>query len=291
MRFSLKLNKFGIVKNDSEKRKMTQEKIKVVISDLDGTLLNSDHKISQYTKTVFQELHNQNYLIIVATGRHHLDAMPLVEGLGCPVYLVTSNGARIHSPEKELLFSFDIKSDDIKSILNLHIDPEITTVLFKENVWQTNKINEKLNSFQTELNYLPEIVDFDTLDDVSGIKLFFTHEKHSKLIELRDRILENHSAAFSHAFSLPICLEFMDKSVDKSVAIAKILEKENFVFEQTISFGDGYNDENMLKSSGKGLVMENAPDSLKAKLSHLEVILSNDNEGVAKYITQELLNN
>ena len=106
-----------------------KEKIKVVISDLDGTLLNSDHKISQYTKTVFQELHKQNYLIIVATGRHHLDALSIVKGLGCPVYLVTSNGARIHSPERELLFSLDLKSELVKSVFDLEIDPEITSVI------------------------------------------------------------------------------------------------------------------------------------------------------------------
>jgi Cof subfamily protein (haloacid dehalogenase superfamily) len=266
-----------------------KEKIKVVISDLDGTLLNSDHKISQYTKTVFQELHNQNYLIIVATGRHHLDAMPIVAGLEIPLYLVTSNGARIHSPEKELIFSFDMESDAIKSVLSLDIDSEITTVLFRENVWQTNKHNEKLNEFQPEVHYHPELVDFKNIEDFAAIKVFFTHHKHSKLIELRDQILENHDGIFSHAFSLPYCLEFMDKSVDKSVAIAKILERENFVFQEAISFGDGYNDENMLCSAGKGLLMGNAPDSLKNKLSHLEVILANDTDGVAKYLAKKLL--
>lgn len=271
------------------KEMILKEKIKVVISDLDGTLLNSDHKISPYTKTIFQELHNQNYLIIVATGRHHLDAMPIVAGLDVPLYLVTSNGARIHSPEKELLFSFNMESDAIKSVLSLDIDPEITTVLFRENVWQTNKHNEKLNEFQPEVNYHPQLVDFSSLEDLSAIKVFFTHNKHSKLIALRDKILENHSGLFSHAFSLPYCLEFMDKSVDKSIAIAKILEKENFAFQESISFGDGYNDENMLKSSGKGLIMGNAPDSLKNKLSHLEVILPNNHDGVAKYIAKELL--
>lgn len=278
-----------LLKKDSDKQKMRQEKIKVVISDLDGTLLNSDHKISEYTKTVFQELHNQNYLIIVATGRHHLDAMPIVEFLGIPLYLVTSNGARIHSPTKELLFSVNMQSDAVKSVLSLDIDPEITTVLFRENVWQTNKHNKILNSFQTKLNYHPELVDFSTVEDLSAIKVFFTHEKHSKLLELREQILENHSSLFSHAFSLPLCLEFMDKSVDKSVAIAKILEKENLLFHEAMAFGDGYNDENMLKSTGKGLIMGNAPDSLKDKLSHLEVILTNDNEGVAKYLSKELL--
>jgi HAD superfamily hydrolase (TIGR01484 family) len=68
--------------------------IKVIISDLDGTLLNLEHQIADYTKTVFQELHKQGYLIIIATGRHHLDAMPIVDTLGFPTYLVTSNGAK-----------------------------------------------------------------------------------------------------------------------------------------------------------------------------------------------------
>lgn len=266
-----------------------KEGIKVIISDLDGTLLNAEHQISEYTKTVFQQLHSQNYLIIVATGRHHLDASPIVETLGCPVYLITSNGARIHSPAKELLFSFDIKSEAIRSILDLDIDPEFTTVLFKEKVWQTNKENKKLNSFQTVMNYPPEIVDFNVMEDLSALKLFFTHNSHQKLVELKDEILEKHSNQFHHAFSLPFCLEFMDKSVDKSIAISKILEMENHTFEESISFGDGFNDEKMLLATGKGLIMSNAVESLKIKLPHLEVISSNDNDGVAKYLSKKVL--
>jgi Cof subfamily protein (haloacid dehalogenase superfamily) len=273
----------------TEKPIKVKDKVKVVISDLDGTLLNKEHRISDYTKTVFQELHDQNYLIVVATGRHHLDAMPIVDGLGFPLYLVTSNGARIHSPQKELLFSHDIDSDSIKSVLDLGIDSEITTVLFKENVWQTNRHNEALNNFQTELNYLPEVVDFATVEDFSAIKMFFTHDRHSKLMELRDQILSKYPDLFSHAFSLPLCLEFMDKSVDKSVAISKILEIENFNFEQTISFGDGYNDEKMLNATAKGLLMGNSPDSLKNKLFNLEVIAMNYDDGVANYLAQKLL--
>jgi Cof subfamily protein (haloacid dehalogenase superfamily) len=225
----------------------------------------------------------------VATGRHHLDAMAIIEELGFPVYLVTSNGARIHSPAKELLFAFNLKSEAVQSVLSLEIDPEITTVLFKEEVWQTSKTNKKLNSFQKEMTYPPEVVDFDTLEDFSAIKIFFTHDNHEKLVALKERILVDHSEEFSHAFSLPICLEFMDKSVDKSVAIAKILEKENFSFQEAIAFGDGFNDENMLKATGKGLIMGNAPENLKDKLSHLEVISSNDEDGVAKYLFTILL--
>ena len=270
---------------------MIRENCKVIISDLDGTLLNQHHVISDYTRSVFQELHQQNYLIVVATGRHHLDAMPLVERLGVPLYLVTSNGARIHSPEKELLFSINMNSETVKSILNLDTDPDITTVLFKEEVWQTNIHNEKLNSFSKEVTYHRQLVNFGELEDFEAIKIFFTHENQDKLIAVRDLILEHHPESFNHAFSLPICLEFMDKAVDKSHAIAKILEKENLDFSHAVSFGDGFNDELMLVTTGKGLIMGNAPDTLKNKLSHLEVIATNHEDGVAKYLSDLLLNN
>lgn len=267
-----------------------KEKIKVVITDLDGTLLNSNHQISAYTKTVFQQLHSENILIIVATGRHHLDALPIVETLGFPVYLITSNGARIHTPSKELMYSYDIESDAVQSIISLNKDSEITTVLFKEEIWQTSRENKKLNSFQTVMNYPYKIVDFNKIEDFRAIKFFFTHSDHQRLVDLKNVILNSGLCDFNYAFSLPFCLEFMDKSVDKSVAILRILEKYNLTFEESIAFGDGFNDEGMLVSVGKALIMENAVDNFKNKLSHLEVISSNDDDGVAKYLLENIIN-
>jgi hydroxymethylpyrimidine pyrophosphatase-like HAD family hydrolase len=84
------------VKND-RKTERVNDKIKVVISDLDGTLLNKQHKYQSIPKQFF-ELHHQNYLIIIATGRH-LDAIPIIEGLGF-LYLVTSNGANSFTAER-----------------------------------------------------------------------------------------------------------------------------------------------------------------------------------------------
>ena len=263
--------------------------IKVVVSDLDGTLLNPQHRISDYTKSIFQELHNQGYLIVVATGRHHLDAMGIIDKLEIPVYLVSSNGARIHSPNKEELFSFNLDSDVVKAALNVEIDPEITVVLFKENVWQTNKWNEKLNAFQEELKYHPELVDYKTLEDFSSIKIFFSCPDHEKLVKLKDDILANSSEHLHHAFSLPTCLEFMDKSIDKAVSIERALEKEGFTLKEAVAFGDGYNDVQMLSAAGKGLIMGNAPASLKEELSDLEVIKTNAEDGVARYIATKIL--
>ena len=263
--------------------------IKVIISDLDGTLLDPSHTITNYTKSIFNKLHQQGYLIIVATGRHHIDAMTIVKNLDFPIYLVTSNGARIHAPNQELIFATDIKSEDVKHILDLDIDSDITTTIFREEFWLTSKENKKLDAFQKEMSYLPKVVDIKTLDDFSGIKFFFYHENHEKLIALNKQIQSRNSNNLVTAFSLPTCLEVMDKSVDKSFAIAKILEIEGYTFEQTISFGDGFNDEKMLLDTKIGLIMENAVDSLKNKLSHLKIIASNDHDGVAHYLSENFL--
>lgn len=263
--------------------------IKVIVSDLDGTLLNNKHQISDYTKDVFQQLYKENFLLIVATGRHHLDAMAIIDTLEVPVYLVSSNGARVHSPEKEELFAFDLKSEIVKLALSVDIDPEITVVLFKENVWQTNRLSEKLNSFQADFKYLPELVDYATLEDFGAIKIFFAHDNQEKLIRLKDTIMASGIQELHHAFSLPTCLEFMDKSIDKSVGIQKVLEREGFSFAETISFGDGFNDVQMLSATAKALIMENAPLSLKETLPNLKVISSNDEDGVAKYLYKKLI--
>lgn len=267
----------------------SHKNVKVIISDLDGTLLNSNHELSEYTKSIFKQLHQQGYLIIVATGRHHLDAMAIIKNLEIPIYSVTSNGARIHSPEQKLIYSKNIKSEEVKSILDIEIDSDITTVLFNEEVWLTSKTNDKLNGFQKEMSYPPIVVDFKTLDDYSGLKLFFNHDDHEKLVALNTKIQKNSSSPLVSVFSLPTCLEFMDKTVDKSIAIAKILELEGFTFDQTIAFGDGFNDEKMLLTSRIGLIMQNATEDFKNKLSHLIIIDSNNNDGVAHYLFENFI--
>lgn len=270
--------------------KINHQKIKIIISDLDGTLLNSDHKIDAFTISVLKKLYDKNYLIIIATGRHHLDAFSILKGLDFPFYLVTSNGARIHSPQKELLFSHNIPHDLVKSVLSIKIDDEITTILFKEKVWFSNKPSKKLNGFQENLSsYPPEIVDFKTIDDFESIKIFFTHHNHQKLLDLREQILEKYPDNFNHAFSAPIFLEFMDKTIDKSISISKILEQEGLTFKETIIFGDAFNDEKMIRKAGIGLVMDNASVSFKETMSNFPVILSNNENGVAKYLSDNFL--
>lgn len=268
---------------------MLESNKKVIISDLDGTLLNNDHQVSHFTKQVLKQIHDQGNTLVIATGRHHLDAMPILSSIGIPFYLATSNGARIHNPHQELIYQFNLEDATARAILTKPMDAEITAVLFKESVWMTNQVNEKLNSFQKEMNYPPQIVDFKQQSDLSGIKIFFTHSDNQKLEALKHDLHLHFSDEFDFAFSLPICLELLHKQVDKRIAIERILQIENKNWTHTLAFGDGFNDEKMLLAANKGLIMNNAPSHFKSKLNHLEVIQKNEEDGVAHYLNEFIL--
>ncbi|PKH68000.1 hypothetical protein CXF59_05890 [Flavobacterium sp. ALD4] len=82
----------------------------------------------------------------------------------------------------------------------------------------------------------------------------------------------------------------MGKTIDKSVAITGVREIENSNFHETISFGEGYHDETMLNVTAVGSVIINVTNGLKSKLSHHEIILTNDADGVAKILLERVLN-
>lgn len=263
--------------------------VKAIISDLDGTLLDKQHRITNYTRSIFHELHARDYLLIVATGRHHVDASSILEDIGLPLYLITSNGAHIHDPNGQLLYSNVIKENHVSTLLNMNSDELVYSNVYTDKQWFVDKANDKMLEFHaiSEFNY--QISDFSTFTPSNTSKVFFTCEEHGRLLELEQEIKRQFSNNFNLTFSLPECLEIMNAEIDKSSAIQKVLSMEGVSLEESIAFGDGYNDKRMLDIVGQGLIMGNAVDSLKHELSHLEVIGNNDQNSVASYLDHNIL--
>ncbi|KHJ60033.1 HAD-IIB family hydrolase, partial [Burkholderia glumae] len=80
----------------------------VICTDLDGTLLNSDHQLDPYTIETVRRLAGDGVPFVIATGRHHADVAGIRDVLGIRPYLITSNGARVHAPDDTRLHALDI---------------------------------------------------------------------------------------------------------------------------------------------------------------------------------------
>ncbi|MEI6895944.1 MAG: Cof-type HAD-IIB family hydrolase [Psychromonas sp.] len=263
---------------------------KIAASDLDGTLLSSDHKILPFTKKILIQLHAQGKEFVFATGRHHLDVAQMRDQLGIPAFMITSNGACIHNSQNDIIFQQHVPHEIIAGIIKMvKHDDEIIINLFRDNDWLVNKANTKTN-FNHE-NFTYDFFDIDNPPLENIIKIFLTREddNHDKLVIWEDKIKALFATTATIVFSSPSCLEIMDIDVSKGHALDAVAKLKGYQLKDCIAFGDGMNDFEMLSMAGKGLVMGSAHHKVKMALPNHEVIGVCDDQAVAHYLLKHLL--
>ena len=258
----------------------------VVVSDLDGTLLNDNHQVSARTQQVIRQLSEQGVRFIFATGRHYLDVEEIRARLGVDMYLITSNGARVHNPAGERIISHDLPPQSIHHLIEFgrkYIE-DIITSIYQGDHWFVETIHEDLVAYHKEsgFSYIKQPLDQVAISSVQ--KVFFNAHSTEVLEPLVSEVKAQFNHELSLTYSLPTCFEVMALGVNKGVALGEVLRLKGFSYDQAIAFGDGLNDFEMLSKVGKGVVMGGAGTQLRAKLPEHEVIgLSND-DAVANYL-------
>lgn len=261
-------------------------KYKAVISDLDGTLLNNNHRISGYTKKTIKKLMNEGIHFFIATGRHHEDIQHIKRSLQLDTTFITSNGCGVYNSNKEKILGYNLDENITKTLIDLDVDDDIHKNLYQEDKWYVERENEWLYQFNKESDFFYDIIDFNTLNTYKATKFFFLSENHDKLVKLQDRIKEIFPKELNISFSLVNSLEIMPKGISKGYAIKKVLKQYNILPEEAIAFGDGLNDLEMLRTVGEGFIMDNAHDKLKEALPDYEIITNNEDNGVAKKLEE-----
>lgn len=261
-------------------------KYRAVISDLDGTLLNSEHKISEYTKNVIRKIIGKGIKFIIATGRHHKDALCFKNQLGADSYLVSGNGSKVHDNENNEIISHDIPKELTRQLLDIKISDEIIRGIYAGDEWFTEVHIPEFNEYHVESGFKPTIIDFEKLKDRNIAKIFYISNNVKILEELEKKLKENKefTEKLDITASLDNCLEVMVKEATKGNAIREILEKEGISTDEAIAFGDGLNDKEMLQVVGKGVIMGNASEKLKAFLPDYEVIGTSSEDSEAHYL-------
>ena len=264
-------------------------KYQAIISDLDGTLLNGEHKLSDETKKVIKKVKETGRKIFIATGRHHIDAIELKKQLGLDSYLISSNGARIHNEHNEEVYERNIDENTAKFILNTKCHKEIARHIYTDTKWYVEEEKDEYAAFHRESGFLYEVKDFSEIEGEKFIKIFFISKNQEELLKLEKYFEEKIGDKVSITLSGPECLELMAKDVTKGEAIKNIMGKLNIPLENTMAFGDGLNDYEMLSEVGKGLLMGNCAQRLREKLPNNEMIEKNTENGVANYLRKIFL--
>ncbi|HHC7311642.1 TPA: Cof-type HAD-IIB family hydrolase [Vibrio campbellii] len=267
-----------------------KEITQIVASDLDGTLLAPNHQLSAYSKETLKALHEQGYTFVFATGRHHVDVASIRRTVGIPAYMITSNGARVHDQNDQEMYSQNVPKDLVQPVIDtIKTDPEILIHMYQNDDWLLNKDDEQLRDFHEEFSY--KLYDQNNAPTDGIAKIFFTHpaQDHEHLVTFETKLREQFGDRLNIAFSTPWCLEVMSAGVSKGDALKAVAESIGLTLENTIAFGDGMNDVEMLSMAGKGLVMGTSHEKVMKALPNNEVIGSNADDAVAHYLQDHLL--
>jgi len=255
-----------------------QSKIKIAFFDIDGTLLKMENKIpSEKTVYALNELKNKGILICMATGRSSL-LMPKFEKIKFDVY-ITFNGSYSFN-DKEIIFKFPIPKNDVFQILNNSKRMNRVMAISNEKYTLTNgddKILEKYFSFCEGKVIIAD--DFENKckeDDVYQIMLSGVKSEYDEII--KDTTGSVITAWWDKA------LDIIPSDSGKGNAVDNILAYYGLSKEESIAFGDGNNDIEMLKAVGIGVAMGNSNNNVKAAAE--VVCKSVDDDGVYYYLVE-----
>lgn len=262
---------------------------KMIVLDLDGTILDNNGKISKATKEYLNLLKSKGYIITVATGRIHTSALNATEGLSFANYVISSQGSYIYDMiNKKVVSKNSINNKIVKKILENYADNSHYTQIYSEKI-----IYKYTDDSITDCSYRKITKDkgyiLDVCKDVFLISIVMknnaevmkVYEELSKDSEQLDVILMQNS------FSNKKWIDVIPRGCSKYNAI-KELNSYSLINEQDIiAFGDGLNDIEMLKKCGKGIALKNALYEVKEVADEI-TRYDNNHDGVIDYLKRNL---
>lgn len=269
---------------------------KLVVTDMDGTLLNSQGKVSEENKEVLNNLQDQGVHIAVATGRIYTSARVFAKYLGIKTPIIACNGAIVREiDENEPLYETHINKDDSIRIIDICRKYGVYFHFYTDNTFYTEKLTKSALKY-SEWN--------KTLKEEDRINLELVGNPYDVVGDINTRIykflildedeilLKKMRKEFEEIQGIECCksrydnLEIMNKGVQKGTAVKNLAESLGIKREEVICIGDNENDISMLKYAGLGIAMGNAEEIVKETADYVTDI--NDNSGVAKALKKFL---
>ena len=267
---------------------------KLAVFDLDGTLLNSKHRISKENIEAINLLRKNNIHVVIATGRSNQLLKPYLEALNIKDDVITCNGTVIGHPDKEVMLYEDIvPKDEVRKALEmcLKYDHQFLVytskaVVARENDWnmflkEKNVTNN--NSFKANFLITEDIEDI--INNHSVNKILIIERNDVKYTELAKRV--NNYDKVAHTQSAKSYLDIGPLNNSKGKAIKILCKELGLNLDEVIAFGDQMNDISMISIVGFGVAMGNARDEVKKYADF--VTLTNDEDGVAYAIKTQIL--
>ncbi|WP_392562729.1 sugar-phosphatase [Orbus sturtevantii] len=259
--------------------------VKLIAIDLDGTLLNSHHQVSDRIKTTIAEAKSRGIQVVLASGRPYAGIKQYLAELELnrrEYFCISNNGSVVHQAdtgEHLTEFLLDFKSYQELELLSRQIDISMHA-LANNAIFTANK---KIGPYTVHESYLTQTPLIYCPVDEMNPNLSFTKIMLSGLPEQLSRAESKIPADFYQKYTLvkstPFFLECLNLGANKGIAMQVIADKLNINYDEMMCIGDQNNDLPMFDYAKHKIAMGNAADAIKDKATF--VTKSNDEDGVA----------
>lgn len=266
------------------------KKYKLIAADLDDTLLNDKLQVSEENKIAIKKAQEMGTTFTIATGRMFRSAYPIAKELDIKGPIISYQGAYIKNVENgEVLVEYAVPIELAKEVIKtgydagVHINLYINDKLYVDSV--TSEGIMYSNQAKVDLNPVGNLLDFI---NCAPTKIIYIADSEI-LNTLQNKLQEKYGKSLYITKSKPYYLEFLHPHASKGYALKKLAEEMGIARDEIICFGDSYNDIDMIEFAGLGVAMGNAPEDIK-KIAD-SVADTNNNNGVAKFLSKYVLNN
>lgn len=261
---------------------------RLAASDMDGTLLTRDKRISQRNAEAVRKTAESGCLFCLCTGRTMVGVKRYIDELGLSSPVIAANGAVVALPSGKVLYEIGMSGDSARALYKSGTELELTMCAWSKEHLYINRVDKYTDHYMEVIGIEAEMIeDFEAIV-ANGILKIIWYAEPERMPELHGFLEKNCPADTRWANSTARMIEFNDSRVSKATAMEFIGEKYGIDRSEMLAIGDNFNDLPMLMYAGMSVAMGNAPDEVKAKADF--VTDTNDNDGVAKALERFIIN-
>ena len=233
------------------------QKMKIVFSDIDGTVLTSQHAVTGQTKAAVKKLVAKDIPFVLVSARMPEAIYPITDDMGIKMSIICYSGAYVLDREGKELAGTYMEAEPVRQLLTEigEKSPAVTVNFYSGHHWYVRdkqdarvKREEDITSAESEQADFGQLLAEGTLPH----KILLMAEPAD--CAAAETYFQQHYPQFQVARSSDILLEIMDGKVSKAAGIEVMLKAYGFDKSEALSFGDNYNDLAMLKYTGMGLL-------------------------------------
>lgn len=268
-------------------------KYKLLVLDVDGTLLNDEREISKRTLAALLKVQQMGVRIVLASGRPTYGLMPLAKTLELGNYggfVLSYNGCQIIKAQNgEILFERRINPEMLPYLEKKARKNGFAIFTYHDDTLITDSPDNEYIKNEALLNNLKIIREdeFSTAIDFAPCKCMLVSDKEKALIGLEQHWKKRLAGTLDAFRSEPYFLEVVPCGVNKANTLGALLEHLGVTREEVIAVGDGVCDVTMLQLAGMGVAMGHSQDSVKVCADY--VTTSNEEDGVALAVEKLIL--